>query len=135
MKILDTCILSETIKPRANKKLLFWLSEQKNEELYLTSFTIGEIKRGIEKLESSTKKHSLLLWLMKLLDVYSDRILDFDKETALVWANLYSEAEKTGSKPSLMDSLIAAISYQHKASLVTLNKKDFKNLNIRVIDL
>lgn len=94
MKILDTCILSETIKPRANKKLLFWLSEQKNEELYLTSFTIGEIKRGIEKLESSTKKHSLLLWLMKLLDVYSDRILDFDKETALVWANLYSESEK-----------------------------------------
>ena len=72
---------------------------------------------------------------MKLLEVYSDRILDFDKETALVWANLYSEAEKTGSKPPLMDSLIAAISYQHKASLVTLNKKDFKNLNIRVIDL
>lgn len=135
MKILDTCILSETIKPRPNKKLLFWLNEQKNEELYLTSFTIGEIKRGIEKLESSTKKHSLLLWLMKLLDVYSDRILDFDKETALVWANLYNEAEKTGTKPPLMDSLIAAISHQHNASLVTFNKKDFQNLNIRVIDL
>lgn len=70
---------------------------------------------------------------MKLLEVYSDRILDFNKETALVWASLYNEAEKKGSKPPLMDSLIAAISYQHKASLVTFNEKDFQNLNIKVI--
>ena len=45
--LLDTCVISELIKPQQNKKVFDWINSCPEERLFLSSLTIGEIQKGI----------------------------------------------------------------------------------------
>ena len=61
--LLDTCILSELIKPNPNQNVIKWLSAIDERCLYISVLTIGEIHKGIEKLPESKKKENLHKWV------------------------------------------------------------------------
>ncbi|MCP4105907.1 MAG: type II toxin-antitoxin system VapC family toxin [Desulfobacteraceae bacterium] len=44
--LLDTCIISELVKPAPNQKIVQWLNELPSEALFLSVITIREIKKG-----------------------------------------------------------------------------------------
>ena len=64
--LLDTCIISEPKQKRPSEKVLEWLDVQDEAKLYLSVLTIGEIRKGIARLESVRKKAELEKWLEKL---------------------------------------------------------------------
>jgi len=41
--LLDTCVISELIKPQPNQSVVEWLNSQNEEDIYLSVLTIGEI--------------------------------------------------------------------------------------------
>jgi predicted nucleic acid-binding protein len=45
--LLDTNIISDIVKLTPSQSLLAWLSEQYDQDLYIASLTIAEIRRGI----------------------------------------------------------------------------------------
>lgn len=45
--LLDTCVISELVKPRPNTAVTDWLGRNPADRLFLSSLTIGELKRGI----------------------------------------------------------------------------------------
>ena len=47
--LLDTCVISELVKPKPNEKVVSWLQQQNEDNLYLSVLTLGEIEKGIEK--------------------------------------------------------------------------------------
>ncbi|MBT8364364.1 MAG: hypothetical protein KJP23_06620 [Deltaproteobacteria bacterium] len=49
-------MISELIKPKPSSKVLKWLRSYRDESLFLSSLTIGEIQRGMTKLPNSRKK-------------------------------------------------------------------------------
>ena len=56
MYLLDTVVLSELRKPERNAGVTTWFNGKKDNELFLSALTIGEIRRGIcqqEKKEPS----------------------------------------------------------------------------------
>ena len=57
--LLDTCVLSEFTKPKPEKRVVAWLSEQDLEALSLSAVTVGEIQRGIRLLPSSNRRTTL----------------------------------------------------------------------------
>ena len=123
--LLDTCVISELVKPAPNRKVVDWLNEVSSKALFLSVITIGEIKKGLTKLPNSKKKERLTLWLNTLLNEYQERILPVDLMVAENWGVLQGNAEMAGTPMSSIDSLLAATTYTHNLTLVTRNESDF----------
>ena len=45
--LLDTNIISDIAKPNPSQSLLAWMSEQIDEDLFIASLTVAEIRRGV----------------------------------------------------------------------------------------
>ena len=54
MFLLDTVIVSEIRKKKPDAGGLRWVSKQKDDQLFLSVVTLGEIERGIEKRRKVT---------------------------------------------------------------------------------
>ncbi len=132
--LLDTCVISELVKPTPNRKVVDWLNELSSEALFLCAITIGEVRKGLTKLPDSGKKERLTLWLSTLLVEYKERILSIDLLVCENWGVLQENAEKAGTRMSTIDSLIAATAYTHNLTLSTRNENDFTPSNIPIIN-
>jgi toxin FitB len=60
--ILDTNVISEAINKQPNQQVMNWLREVDSQELYLSIVTVGEIKKGVEKLPGSRRKETIKEW-------------------------------------------------------------------------
>jgi len=54
--LLDTCVISELVAKRPNNAVVQWIDSIDENSLYLSAITIGEIRKGIEKLLGSERK-------------------------------------------------------------------------------
>ncbi len=105
------------------------------ERLYLSVITIGEIKSGIEKLNDGHKKSKLLHWLENdLLIRFQGRIISIDTEIMLQWGVIQNRLTQIGKPLPIMDSLIGATSQVKNLLLLTRNEKDFRNLDLKIVN-
>ena len=82
--LADTNVFSEPVKPKPDAKVVAWLREHES-QLYVSTITIGEIRRGIERLPNGKRKTQLRAWLQALCDCMKGRVLSFNTSTAHVW--------------------------------------------------
>lgn len=133
--LLDTCVISELVARQPNPHVVQWVDSIDEDKLFLCALTIGEIKRGIEKLADSSRKSALAEWLEgDLLIRFTDRILPIDIPVMLVWGQLTAGLEKQGRRMPAIDSLIAATCLQGRLDLVTRNESDFAHSGVAVIN-
>jgi predicted nucleic acid-binding protein len=133
--LLDTCVISELVAKQPNLHVVQWVDSIDEDKLFLSAITIGEIKRGIEKLADSSRKSALVEWLEgDLLIRFTDRILPIDTSVVLVWGQLTADLEKQGRRMPAIDSLIAATCLQGRLDLVTRNESDFAHSGVTVIN-
>lgn len=134
--LLDTCVISEYTRRDPNLKVTHWVDELDESDLFLSTITIGEIKKGIELLPADSKrKQALTLWLNnELLERFSGRIYPVTVEVMLHWGSLYARLETFGQTVSTMDSLIAATALSHHAVLVTRNEDHFRPAGVEMIN-
>lgn len=111
-----------------------WISSIENEHLYISSITLGEISRGINKLPDGQKKNELIVWLDKIQNVFRYQTLSIDSEAAIKWGELSAAGLRAGKSVSTIDFLIGATAYTNGAILVTRNTKDFEDLPIQVLN-
>lgn len=131
--LLDTCLISELVKKTPIEGVTHWLDEQDEQNLFLSVLTLGELQEGISKLFAGNRKDELQMWVEHdLVERFAGRILDIDQETALAWGKLQGEAEQTGEKLPVMDSLIAATATAHGLIVVTRNTRDIERCRVRV---
>ena len=126
--LIDTCVISELVKSEPDKKVINWISNISEDLLFLSVFTIGEIRKGIEKLSESKKKRELQHWLKNdLRNRFSKRILNFDINVSEKWGEIQGQTESQGKTLSLIDGLIASTAIYYDMVLVTRNVKDVEN--------
>ena len=65
--LLDTNIISNVIKPQPSPALLAWLGAQKDDDLFIASLTIAEIRRGILEKPAGRKRRVLVPGVMHRL--------------------------------------------------------------------
>lgn len=123
--LLDTCVISELVKPVPYIKVVDWLNETPSDALFLSVITIGEIRKGLMKLPDSKKKERLTGWLNTLLDEYNERIISIDLMVAENWGFLQGKADREGSPMAAIDGLLAATAYTYSLILTTRNESDF----------
>src|SRR5512134_1925621 len=95
--LLDTNVISELISKKPNAKVLEWLDHLDPNSIYLSVVTIGEIRKGIQKLPPSKRKDAVTQWLEgDLLLRFQERILEITVEVMLVWGELTGRLENEG---------------------------------------
>lgn len=131
--LVDTNVFSEQAKPKPDAKVIEWLRQHES-ELYVSTITIGEIRRGIERLPDGKRKAQLQQWLQSLCDCMQGRILGFNTSTAHVWGQLKAKWERAGVNVPSLDSQIAATASRHSLTLVTRNTADFEKTGVRTLN-
>ena len=133
--LLDTCLISELIRRLPNKNVINWIDTIDEEKLYLSVITIGELEKGVNKLDPSKRRDTITEWLHEDLIIrFNDRILSLDLEILIEWGRLTAMLENRGLKMPSIDSLIAATARQYNLCLVTRNERDFQHCNIELIN-
>jgi toxin FitB len=126
--LLDTNVVSELRKPRPHGGVLAWLKGLKDEQIFLSAVTFGELQRGIERTRAQNriKAEEIESWVERLAG--SSQILPMDTSCFREWARLME-----GKQEHLLeDAMIAATARTHGLVVATRNDKDFAQLDVAV---
>jgi toxin FitB len=134
MIILDTNVVSEAMKPNPNPAVQAWLDEQAAETLYLSSITLAELLFGIGSLSDGRRKNALAQTLDGLLDLFGDRVLAFNTDSARHYAELAMKARSAGKGFPTPDGYIAAIAAAHRFTVATRDVAPFQAAGLNVIN-
>lgn len=131
--LLDTNVISELKRPKPNGQVVDWFATATKESLYLSVLTLGEIRKGIDKLPDSQRKQALSDWLENEIPVwFGSRLLIIDAGVADCWGKLQAQANRP--LPAI-DSLLAATALHHNLCLVTRNVSDFDYSDLTILNL
>jgi hypothetical protein len=130
--LLDTNVLSELFKKHPEPKVSSWLMDADQDSLYLSVLTVGEIRKGIEKMEHGSRKTKLVQFLEKDIPIqFEERILPVDLKVAEAWGLL--EAQANRPLPAV-DAFLAATAITHNLTLVTRNTQDFSFSRLKILN-
>lgn len=133
--LLDTCVISEMIKLKPAIVVTDWFEKQKSESLFISALTLGELQKGIAKLEHGDRKTFLQKCIQDdVINAFEGRILDVNGKIALLWGDLVAKTEKIGRCMPYIDSLIAATALSHDLTFVTRNTKDVEASGVKLFN-
>jgi toxin FitB len=132
--LLDTNAVSEWVKPRPDPGIVQWFDEVDEDRTFLSVITLGELRRGVDRLPSGRRRDRLERWLTgDLLDRFTDRVLPVDAPVADEWGRLVARAESAGTAIAGIDGLVAATAKVHNLQVVTRNVRHFRLAGVVVI--
>ena len=126
--LLDTNVVSELRKPRPHGGVLAWLKDLRDDQIFVSAVTFGELQRGIERTRAQNriKAEEIELWVDRLAG--SSQILAMDAICFREWAHLME-----GKQDHLLeDAMIAATARIHGLVVATRNDVDFAQLDVPV---
>jgi len=135
MIILDTNVLSETLRPTPSTRVLEWMRSEPASALFTTAITESELLYGIALLSEGRRRQSLesVVHLIFTEDL-AGRVLPFDSAAAREFADIAASRRRAGRPISEADARIAAISRSRGAALATGNVGDFVGCQLELID-
>ena len=135
MIVLDTNVISEPMKARANPAVAAWLDRQAAETLYLTTINLSEMLLGVELLPDGKRKRAMAVAMQELLaGLFGTRFLAFDREAAAVYSLLVARATAKGSAVGVADGQIAAIAAVHGFTVATRDTAPFLAAGVPVVN-
>jgi toxin FitB len=129
--LLDTNIISNVTKPTPSAALLAWMAEQTDQDLFIASLTVAEIRRGVLEKPAGKHRNQLEAWFSGSEGpqaLFAGRVLPFDEKAGLIWAKLMAEGKVRGRPRSALDTIIAAIAEANDCLVVTDNAKNFEGV-------
>lgn len=130
--LLDTNIISNVTRPAPSASLMAWMADQLDEDLFISSLSIAEVRRGILEMPAGRKRAELEAWFLGPEGpraLFAGRVLPFDESAGLAWARLMADGTAAGRPRSALDMIIAAVAEVNGCIVVTDNGKDFAGLD------
>ncbi len=133
MILLDTNVVSETLRLSPDANVLVWL-ERHDAELALSTIVIAELAFGIEKVRPDQRARRLASGLEEWRRRFAGRIFAFTEDAALAYGDFMGRAARGGHPMSVPDGMIAAIAQVCDCPLATRNTRDFAQTGITLVD-
>lgn len=135
MIVLDTNVLSETLRSAPDPRVLEWFRAQRRAALFTTTITRAEILYGLGLLADGSRKEALSAAIQAVFEEdFAGRLLGFDSDAADLYATIAVSRKNGGRQISQFDAMIAAVARSAGATLATRNVKDFVDCGIAVVD-
>lgn len=135
MIVLDTNVLSDTMRPVPNPTVIAWLNRQDIQTLYITAVSLAELRFGVARLDDGRKKADLSKRLeMMLAQVFDGRILPFTAAAAQVFADRMAAAHRNGTAVSFQDGMIAATVAANGFSIATRDINPFDAMGVSILN-
>ena len=135
MIVLDTNVLSETLKPLPNAAVVAWMAAQPRSTLFTTTVVEAEILYGVAVLADGSRKTQLQAALKAIFtEDLSGQVIPFDRDCAEAYAAIAANLKNSGQPISQFDAMIAAATASRRATLATRNLRDFADCGIRLIN-
>ncbi len=131
--LVDTNVFSEKLKRKPNPLVVDWLAANES-EIFVSTVTIAEIRRGIERIPAGKRRDQFEDWLRSINQAMRGSILSFNRSVANAWGQMQGQLDKEGIRLSPFDGLIAATAIRHGLTVVTRNVADFKNAPVRLLN-
>ena len=123
--LLDTNVISELVRPKAEARVAAWIEATDETLFYLSVLTLGEIRKGILMLRDASRRVALSAWLDSDLALrFAGRILPIDRAVADRWGQLTAREDAINSPVPVIDGLLAATALEYNLTFVTRNTKD-----------
>ena len=116
-----------------SEALVAWMAKQADDDLFISSLTVAEIRRGILEKPAGKKRRELERWFTGPdgpQSLFAGRVLPFDEKAGLVWARLMADGKAKGRPRNPLDMIIAAVAEANNCLVVTENERDFAGLKI-----
>ena len=133
--LIDTNVVSETLKPRPERRVVDWIGRQMANDLFLASISLGELVRGVRRMRDRARRERFQRWIdYDLAAQFQGRILPFDRETAVIWGEIMGDGDRVGRPKPMADAQIASVARRHGLTLVTRNIRDFAGMKVALFD-
>lgn len=135
MIVLDTNVVSETIRAEPDEHVVSWISAQAPSSMFITTLTQAEMLYGLELLPDGQRRDDLVAAVRSILaEEFPGRILSFDSPAASAYALIAAGRRALGRPMSTVDAQIAAIARSRGARVATRNIADFGDCGVDLID-
>ncbi len=105
-------------------------------ESAISVMTVHELRAGAELLPVGQRRFSLEKWIATfVMKRFEGQILPVTVEIADLAAVRTIAAKSRGHNIELADALIAATAEVHNLQVVTLNRRHFEHLGVRLVNL
>jgi len=135
MVILDTNVLSETLRPRPAEAVRAWLALQPTSEVFTTAVTEAEMRYGVAIMPAGRRREGLQSALDSIFgELLEERVLPFDADAAKAYAAIASLRRRAGNPINQLDGQIAAIARARAAVVATRNVDDFSGCGVVLVN-
>ena len=130
--LIDTNIISEVCKgDRGDPAVAAWWNGVAEDDLWLSSLVLGEIRKGVElaRRRDPRRAEALEVWLTDVMSRFGNRVLPVDTAVAEQWGRM------NAVRPlPVIDALLAATAKANGLTLVTRNVADVAELDVDVLN-
>ncbi len=126
-------VLSNITKLAPAESLITSMAEQVDQDLFIASLTVPEIRRGVLEKPAGNRRSQLDAWLSGPEGpqaLFVGRVLTFDEKAGLIWARLMADGKAKGRTRSGLDTIIAAVAEANGCIVITDTEKDFCDIEI-----
>lgn len=132
MYLVDTNVVSELRKPRADPNVRGWAASVPTTSLFLSVISLLELETGVLRMERRDPRQGAVLrhWLNEhVLPAFGERILSIDAAVARRCAHL-----QVPDRMAEGDGLIAATALVHGLTVATRNVADFAAAGVELLN-
>jgi predicted nucleic acid-binding protein len=135
MIILDTNVLSETLRLKPADSVKRWMETQRSTSLFTSAICEAEILYGLSLMAAGRRRAELEHTVAAMFaEEFAGRVLAFDSAAAKAFAEIAARRRRLGRPISEFDAQIAAIALSHGATVATRNADDFADCGIALIN-
>jgi len=131
--LLDTVVVAAALRRPLNEPLIAWFDAQPRETMFLTTISVGELLRDIDRLPVWKRETGRGTKLRDMLvEAFARNILPYDLQAAQSYATVMKLVRSQGFSISKRDCLTAAVAHSFNMAVATDDDQPFTKAGLRV---